>query len=243
MPRRKTNPDPLDDEEDLPDDDTPEVADAESAVLSRFASLADRLGRAAQGSAEETRVADRIFKLIEKLDPEAQKRLFARPEVKELFSVAAEAETPMSADTPPGTIIYRTIQGEKIAWSKKPWTWKDLYDPPPPRTPMPTKTWMNGDRKFDLFWNGLAVSLLPNEEYTLPEVFYGLWQDHVRNTKIAQEHAAWLMGKRHTLSDVSVVTEGGARSRALNNHEEPGKGNLYRPGGGMISLTDTPEPA
>jgi hypothetical protein len=212
---------------------TPPSGD-EARVLSGLGELARELEAAAAQSEAEGAVADKVFALIGTLDEDARKRLFQREAVRALFEVAADKDAPAGPDDPPGTVYYRTMPGgDKSPWSKKPWTWRDLTSPTPPRQPMPLKTWVP-ERRVNLFWNGLAVSLVPRRPVTLPEVFYGVYQDMLRNEELAEEHAAWLMKKRDTLSDPSMVTPDGAQSRAIANHN--GAVNIHVPGGGFPAL-------
>lgn len=199
----------------------------ESAALSDLSSLAARLGAAASASAEEQDAADAIFARLNRLTKEAQRRLFTRPEVRELFEVAAERDEPASADDPPGTIYYRMIAGAMTPWSKKPWTWHDL------RPPWPTVTWIP-ERRMNLHFSGLNVSVFPRRSVTLPDVFYGLYQDSLRNQELAEQHASWLMKKSSHLDDPSIVTPDGASSRSVANHD--GRLNLHVPGGGVPAL-------
>ena len=221
MPRKPNENDPGGFEED------------ESAALSDLSSLAADLGRAAADSEEEQRTADAIFERISRLSRDAQKRLFSREPVQRLFLAAADKDAPGSRDDPPGTIYYRTINGEKTPWGKKPWTWGDLWNPPPPRTPMPLKTWEPAMR-MTLQWQGLIVTVHAHQEVTLPEVFYGEYRESIRNARLGKEHAEWLMKKRATLTDPSIVTINGAMSRAVANHD--GAVNVCGLGQGFPSL-------
>jgi hypothetical protein len=200
----------------------------EAGALKDFSSLASRLARAAGDADEESRVADAIFARIGRLSKPAQRRLFTRPEMSELFEVAAETETPSRADDPPGTIYYRTINGVSTAWGKKPWTWADAWR-------FPTKTW-RPERRMNLFFSGLAVTVFPRRDVTLPEMFYGIYQDALSNEALAEEHAAYLMKKigPEKLTDPSIVTPDGAASRAIANHD--GRVNVHVPGGGVPAL-------
>lgn len=210
-----------------PDDATPPLSDDDDAsALSDLAELAAELGKAAQDSEEEGRIADDIFKRINVLTIDAQKRLFTRPAMKKLFDVAGDKDLPAGHDDPPGTIYYRTIGGEKTPWSKKPWTWAHLKD-------WPTETWVP-ERRVTLVWNGLPVTVFPRRPVTLPCVFYGVYADALRNEEIAEQHAAWLFKKRHTLIDPSVVTSAGVEARERANHN--GDHNVFSPGGGAIGI-------
>jgi|SRR5262247_1000809 len=213
MPRNNTPP-----EQDAP------LEDDESGALSDLAQLAADLGRAASESEEERRIADEVFNRINRLSKDAQKRLFTRPAIRNLLEVASDRDAPASPDDPPGTVLYRTIQGERIAWAKKPWSWPEAWK-------MPTKTW-TPEARMDLGWQGLLVTVFRRREVTLPEVFYGVYQDKLKFEEQAEEHAAWLMKKRDTVSDPTILTLQGARSRSIANHD--GKLNLHVPGGGAV---------
>lgn len=215
-PRPSTRPETvvLDDPED------------DAAALGALAEIAAGLARAASGSEEEKRIADQVFGLLGSLSKDAQKRVMSRPEAQALFEAAADKDPPASPSDPPGTVYYRTFNGERIPWAKKPWTWKDLET-------MPKKT-LRPERRQNLIWNGLAMSVFPRKEYLVPEVFYGVYYDALRSEELAEEHAAWLMKKRDTLSDPSIVTRDGAAARAIANHD--GRANVYVPGGGPAGL-------
>lgn len=218
-------PDPAEEPTQTPLD-APEEED-ETAALSEFSTLAARLGAAAAGSAAEQRTAEAIFERVNRLSKDAQRRLFTRPEFRELFELASDRDHPNAADDPPGTIYYRTINGAVTPWGKKPWTWHDLRD-------YPTETWVP-ERKATLIFNGLPVTVFARRRVTLPCVFYGLYMDSQRNEELAEEHAAWLMKKGDgRLTDPSIVSPDGAASRAVANHD--GKLNLHVPGGGVPAL-------
>lgn len=215
-----------------PDDAIPpdELEEDESAALADLAGLAAQLGRDASDSAEEAATASAIFDRINRLSKDAQRRLFTRPAIRQLFDAAADRDDPPSADDPPGTVYYRTIGGEKVPWSKKPWTWADAWK-------METETWIP-ERRMTLGFQGLMVTVHQRQRTTLPCVFYGIYQDAIRNEGLAEEHRDWLFmhGDGH-LTDPSIVTEGGARSRGVNNHPRTaGYGNLCMPGGGVPNL-------
>jgi hypothetical protein len=211
---------------DPPPPTDPEEDDA--AALTDLSSLAARLGRAAADADEESRTADAIFARIGRLSRPAQRRLFSRPEVAELFELAGDTDTPAKADDPPGTIYYRTVNGVATPWGKKPWTWADAWK-------FPTKTWIP-ERRQNLFFNGLAVTVFARRQVTLPEMFYGIYQDSQRNEELAEQHAAYLMKKigPEGLSDPSIVTPDGAQSRSIANHD--GRVNVHVPGGGVPAL-------
>jgi hypothetical protein len=181
---------------------------------------------AAAGDEEKTNEAVRaFFELTESLSPDASKRLFSRPEVRAFFEVASDNEpAPASRDDPPGTIYTKLTGGERIPFTKKPWTWRDAWK-------MPTKTWEPSITET-LGFQGLLVTVWAQQEVTLPEVFYGIYHDSLKQRRIAQEHAAWLFKKRDTLSDPSITTEGGRRARGIANHD--GKVNIFAPGAGPI---------
>ena len=200
--------------------------DDESAALNDFAGLAQRLGAAAAGSRAEQETADAIFERVNRLTKSAQRRLFERPEFRELFEAAADRDKPGTADDPPGTIYYRNVNGERTPWGKKPWTWHDVNK-------LPTETWVP-ERRETLIFNGLPVTVFARRRVTLPCVFYGLYMDKQRNEELAEQHAAWLMKKDTRLDDPSIVTVDGASSRAVANHD--GKLNLHVPGGGVPAL-------
>jgi hypothetical protein len=225
-----------------PDLTTPDIPEAErsdddAGALTELGRIAAALGNAASDSIEEQRQADRIWNLLNGLTKGAQKRLFENPSVQKLFQIATEKESTGRADDPPGTIYYRTLNGEKIAWSKKPWTWADLYRPPPPRQPMPTKSWVP-ERRMNVGWNGLMVTLRPRREVTLPEVFYGEYQNGLRQEELAEQHAAYIFGESDKQpEDPGMVTSGTAMARSVSMRGKH-KGisqNVYVPGGGFVA--------
>lgn len=200
--------------------------DDETDALGDLASLAARLGRAKADSREEQTAADAIFDRINRLTKGAQRRLFERAEVRELFEAAADRDTTSPADDPPGTIYYRTIGGVATPWGKKPWTWGDAWK-------LPTETWVP-ERRETLIFQGLPVTVFARRRVTLPCVFYGLYMDKQQNEALAEEHASFLMKKSHHLTDPSIVTPDGMNSRAVANHD--GALNLHVPGGGVPAL-------
>jgi len=216
-----------------PDDATPPLSDDDdAAALSDLAELAAELGKAAQDSEEEGRIADDIFKRINVLTLDAQKRLFTRPAMKKLFDVAGDKDTPAGHDDPPGTIYYRMIGGERTPWSKKPWTWADLKN-----WPHETHT---AERRMTLGWNGLLVTVFPRRPTTLPAVFWNVYYDGLRNEEIAEQHAAWLFKKDggRPMLDPSVVTSAGVEARERANHD--GTHNTFMPGGGLVGIEHIP---
>lgn len=216
-------------EEEKSDDDTRALTDLQRIAL--------ELGRAAGDSAEEQRAADHIWSLLNSLTKGAQGRLFQNPAVQRLFQTATEKEQVARTDDPPGTIYYRTLNGEKIAWSKKPWTWNDLYNPPPPRTPMPTKTW-RPERQENLIWNGLAVTVFPRRNVTLPEVFYGLYEDSMRQHELAEQHARYMFADSDKPpEDPGMITVGTsvARSTSLRGTHKGVNHGVYGPGQGFVA--------
>lgn len=227
---------------DDPDISTPDVPEAERSdddvgALTELQKIALALGNAASDSEEEQRQADRIWGLLNSLTKGAQSRLFSNPNVQKLFNLATEKENPGKADDPPGTIYYRTLNGERIAWTKKPWTWADLYRPPPPRVPMPLKTWIPAGR-MNIGWNGLMVSLFPRRNVTLPEVFYGVYEDHLRQTELAEQHAAYMFAESNTPpGDPGMMTTGtaNARSVSMRGVHKGISQNVFVPGGGFVA--------
>lgn len=205
----------------------------DAAATNDLAELALALGQAGKDAEKASAAADAILERIAALDEDAQNRLMAKPLVQKLMSRVVETEHAPSKSDPPGTIYYKTSPGgDRAAWSKKPWTWADLYNPPPPHKPMPLKTWEPARTQL-LAWNGLFVTVMAAQEVTLPEVFYGIYRDSLANTKLAEQHAAYLMKKAGVPADPSIVTANGAMARAVANHD--GSKNIHQPGGGLIA--------
>lgn len=216
MAKRPDSTDPAGEEED------------EAAALTDLAQLAAELGQAAAESAEEGRIADEVFARINRLTIDAQKRLFTRPAMKRLFDAAGDKDVPAGHDDPPGTIYYRMIGGERTPWSKKPWTWSWLW------SKYPTKTW-EPSISTPLGFQGLLVTVFAHQETTLPEVFYGVYRDHLSNVRLAMEHAAWLFKKRHALpADPSIITSAGVESRERANHD--GAHNVFALNAGVAGI-------
>lgn len=225
-----------------PDITTPDIpeeerSDDDAKALTDLQKIALALGNAASDTEEEQRQADRIWELLNGLTKGAQQRLFANQAVQKLFQVATEKESVGRADDPPGTVYFRVLNGEKIAWSKKPWTWADLYRPTPPRQPMPTKTWIP-ERRMNIGWNGLMVTLRPRREVTLPEVFHGVYQEGLRQEELAEQHAAFMFAESDKPpEDPGMVTSGTAMARSVSMRGKH-KGisqNVYVPGGGFVA--------
>ena len=187
--------------------------------------FAAALDKAAKDSDEERAAASAIFDALDKFDDETQKRIMRHPALRGLFQTLTTVDEPANGDDPPGTIYYRSVMGEKHPWTKKPWTWQEAW------RRFPTKTWTNVDRKVDLGWQGLLVSLGPMQEVTLPEPFHGVWQRWLIDLKDAREHAEFLFKKRESVRDDSILTAAGMQARALANHA--GALNLFNPGGGV----------
>lgn len=205
----------------------------DAAATNDLAELAMALGQAGKDAEKQSAAADAILERIAALDEDAQNRLMGKPLVQKLLARVLETEHAPARTDPPGTIYMKTSPGgDKAAWSKKPWSWSDLYNPPPPNQPMPVKTWEPARTQL-LCWNGLFVTVLAAQEVTLPEVFYGVYRDSLNNTKLSEQHAAYLMKKGGVPSDPSIVTANGAQARALANHS--GAQNIHQPGGGMIA--------
>ena len=197
----------------------------DAAVLRKMGGFAAAFEAAAGDEEKVNDAARAFFELTEGLTPAASKRLFSRPEVRAFFEVVSENEVaPASRDDPPGTIYSRVVGGERIAFTKKPWTWADAWK-------IPTKTWEPSITET-LGFQGLLVTVFAQEQVTLPEVFYGIYHDCLKQRRIAQEHAAWIFKKRDTLSDPSVTTEGSRKSRGIANHD--GKVNIFALGAGPI---------
>lgn len=230
MPTRRTPPDEPQEEPTFEAGPPEGDEEDEAAALQDFASLAARLGRASQESREEADLADAFFARVNRLTKDAQKRLFSRPEFRELFDLAADKDVAPSPEDPPGTIYYRVVAGERVPWSKKPWTWADAWK-------FPTKTWVP-ERTEPLGFQGLMVTVFARRETTLPEMFYAQYLDRMRNEQLAEEHRDWLfMAGSGRLTDPGMVTAGGAQSRGINNHpRQPGYGNLCMPGAGVPEL-------
>ena len=205
----------------------------DASATSDLAALAAELGKAGADAEKASAAADAILERINDLDEDAQNRLMAKPLVQKLLArVVATEHAPNKAD-PPGTIYYKTAPGgDKSAWSKKPYSWADLYNPPPPKQPMPLKTWEPAKTML-LAWQGLFVTVMARQEVTLPEVFYGVYRDAANNERLGEQHAAYLMKKGGLPSDPSIVTANGARARSLANHD--GSKNVHQPGGGLIA--------
>lgn len=225
-------------EPDLSTPDIPEEerSDDDGKALTELQKIALALGGAASDSEEEQRQADRIWGLLNGLTKGAQSRLFANQNVQKLFNLATEKENLGRADDPPGTIYYRTLNGERIPWTKKPWTWADLYRPPAPRQPMPLKTWMVTQR-MNIGWNGLFVTLPSRREVTLPEVFYGIYQDHFKQVELGEQHAAFMFAESNAQpSDPGMITSGTANARAtsMRGVHKGISQNVYVPGGGFV---------
>lgn len=225
--------------EDITTPDIPEAerSDDDAKALTELQKIALALGSAASDSEEEQRQADRIWSLLNGLTKGAQERLFANPNVRKLFDVATEKESLGRADDPPGTIYYRVLNGERIPWTKKPWTWADLYRPPPPRQPMPLKTW-HVHQRMNIGWNGLMVTLPGRSEVTLPEVFHGVYLDHFKRIQEAEQHAAFMFGESNTPpSDPGMITSGTANARAtsMRGVHKGVSQNVYVPGGGFVA--------
>lgn len=209
--------------------------DDDAGALRKMGGFAAAFEAAADDEEKTQEAVAGFFGFMEELPNEVQKRLFAHPTVRKFFEVVEDKDTtaPASPTDPPGTIYYRTVAGERIPWSKKPWTWGWLYNPPPPYKPAELKTWIPS-KTINLHFNGLPATVFANEEITLPAIFHGLFLEHLRAEKLAAQHAAWLMKKSDKLDDPSIVTRDGAMSRAIANHD--GRGNIYGPGMGPAGL-------
>lgn len=207
-------------------------SDDDAKALTDLQRIALELGRAAADSQEEQRAADHIFRLLEGLTAGARSRLFQNNAVKRLFEMAVdkEANAPGAPNDPPGTIYYRTVNGERIPWRKKPWTWSDL------RT-WPTKEWIP-DKQRNLGWNGLMVTVRPRRPVRLPECFHGVYESAVANEEAAEQHAAYLFGSSNDApQDRSILTDGSGRVRAtsmMGRHKGVDQ-NVHVPGGGFVA--------
>jgi hypothetical protein len=198
----------------------------DAAALSDIAGIAAELASAGKDAEKASALVDDIMERIASLDDEAQGRLMGRPAMQKLLRKALETETPPKKTDPPGTIYFKTSPGgDKAAWSKKPYTWADLKD-------MPTQTWIPHATML-LGFQGLFVTIKARQRTTLPEVFYGVYEDSLNNIELAEQHAAYFFKKGGVPKDPSILTPDGARSRALANHR--GDVNIYEPGKGVIA--------
>lgn len=182
-----------------------------------LARLGAALAQVAGNKAAQRRVVGELEALITRLPVNEYANLLDNEVVQQFVERMTERKVQENKGDPPGTIYNRGT----LAQVKKPWSWADLKD-------APKKTW-TPNRSTSLTWNGLTVYVHADEEVTLPEVFHGVWEDHVRATKLGREHAEWLMRKRDRLSDPGIISPEGARARAT------GEGGHYLPGGGNIA--------
>src|SRR5262245_2492134 len=106
------------DVEEIETEPDPPPAPTQQSALSRLARLGNALARAAGDEARTRAATEGIVDEILKLDKQSAQALMARPEIRELFELAAEESQPPEATgpQPPGTVIYRTDnQGNRYA--------------------------------------------------------------------------------------------------------------------------------
>jgi hypothetical protein len=227
---------------DVDQDPAPEAAPAaEQGALARLATLGAALSAAAGDEAKTRAATDGIVDEILALDKDTAQALLKRPEIRELFELAADEASPApepDGAKPPGTVLYKKdAAGNLTPFGKVPWTMKWLTDPPAPHKPMATKTFIPV-KNTPIIWNGIQVNVRAMEEVTLPEVFWGVYRDSLTQDELAREHAAWLFKRGPAPRDRSIITESGALARGT------GEMGWYRPGGGTVALGDfTPERA
>lgn len=202
------------------------------AALAELAELGASLADDAADAAKKQETLSAILDTIGTLDKDTARDLFKNEKVQRLIELAS-TELAESSDDRPGS-IRTTRDGAPLPFAqKKPWTENDLtrmiergememvhnYRPP---TSIP------------VIWNGLRRNFRAKQSITCPKCFVDVYEQHLTAEDLAEQHAAWLMGKRDTLGDLSLLTEGGVRSR---NTGTPGHGH-YVPGGGLVTMGD-----
>lgn len=178
--------------------------------------LAD-LGRAflemAGDKAGQEKTVARVVEVLSKLSAKDYPALADNADVQRFVEMLAlrKAET---SDDPPGTVYNRG----SLAAHKKPWAWRDLANEKP-ITFTPSESCM-------LVWNGLVLSIVAEQETTIPACFYGLYMESRKNTRFAREHAEWLLRKRDLPTHPDMVTPDAVRARATGGigWYEPGAG-------------------
>jgi len=200
----------------------------ESSELKELAKLAADLVAAGEDVDAAVKVAQEIDARVGALPESARKKLLEQPAVKNLLAQALEPyeKAKGNAEEPPGSYIYRVVNGNRVPAGKKPWTLQWL------NTRYPTKTWRNVDRQITLGFMGIMVTLRPRQEVTLPEPFHGVWERWLIDQDLANEHAEYMFKKRDRVSDPSILSPSSnlVRETATGHN---GEANTYVPGGGV----------
>lgn len=197
------------------------------AALANIADLAKGLADAAEDQTKRNKLVDGILDEIGSLDKDDAKALFRDERVQALIEAVTE-ERAESSDDRPGTIYAGMIGSTPVkGFTKKAWTESDLRKEVEkghativrytPRSTQP------------VIWNGLVRQFVEDEPMWVEDTFIGIYEESLFATKAAADHAQWLMRKRDTLRDPSMVTPNGAKARAT------GSSGWYVPGGGMIA--------
>lgn len=198
----------------------PPTEGADEMLASIGKALMELAGEKGQQEKAITQLAD----MLGKLSPKDYPALAANESIQAFIEKMAEQKASAS-DDPPGTIYNRGT----LAEHKKPWSWRDLKD-------AETVTFTPNETRL-LVWNGLALTVVAEQENTVPAIFYGVYLESVRATKFGREHMEWLMRKRDGPTHPDMVSPDGVRARSTADQ------GWYQPGAGSIAGAAPPEAA
>jgi hypothetical protein len=207
--------------------DSPSSAMAEApapdAANEELMRLATALADAASKKADQAKALADVEAFLGRLKPGDYPDLAASPVVQAFVEQLAERKAADRPDDPPGTIYNRgTLAESKKDWQvgdlvpEKGWPWVYDYEPSVSEV---------------VIWNGVHAVFTEGVPWSGPKLFVDQLNESRRATRLAREHAEYLMRMRNTISDPSLHDSGTARVRGV------GKGS-YLPGAGVFDAGD-----
>ncbi len=176
-----------------------DVLDAPDDVFQQLVQLAQAAGGVAKKKQERGAILDQVADLLNKLDPQAYSELLEHPAVAKLTEQVVQAKV-ANNDVPPGADLGPAI-------GKKPWTARDLA---PDR--MDQATW-TPRMSCPITYNGITLYVQEDVEITTPKCFKDIHDESRLRMRHAKEHIDYIMRKRDSVSDPTMLTDGSMRVR------------------------------
>lgn len=240
--------DPPNDEQAPSHTEEADEQDASADLGAAFAGLAALFQGGSVKRAEAKKALDTGLAAINKAladNPDLAKD----PAVWEVFEKIEDAQRAQSTELAPGTI--RRLN--EFISDKVDWHWRHLKEPPPEYRPGGAKfgqplpkgcvEWVYGVmplEKQEVIWNGLRAVFFPEIPYTGPKCFWDIYLESRRATRVAHQHAEYMLNGGGIPEDPTVVSVHSQAVRAAG-HRIPGMPNGYQPGRGTQGFTRVTE--